>query len=140
MKNFTLKIIIISFFMIGGCATQNSYILNDGAESQLKIRQIQTKSFETKNKDLVLKSIISSMQDSAFVIDRADDVIGVVSGTKFKGNSTIKMTVTVKVRGEEAIVRVNARHGIETIKSPQIYRDFFSLLSKSLFLNANDID
>jgi len=139
MKNITV-IVLIGLLMAGGCATQNSYILNDGAESQLKIRQIQTKSFETSNKILVLKNVISSMQDSAFVIDRADDLIGVVSGTKFKGNSTVKMSVTVKIRGEEAIVRVNARHGRATIKDPKIYQDFFSLLSKSLFLAANNIE
>lgn len=145
MISVKIKIIILGLLVIGGCATQNSYILNDGTESQLKIRQIQTKSFETKNKNLVLRNVISSMQDAAFVIDHADDLIGVVSGTKFKtnlaeGHYTIKMSVTVKIRGEVSIVRVNARHRGETIKNPKIYQDFFSLLSKSLFLSANDIN
>jgi len=127
--------------LVLSCATQNSHILGEGNESQLQLRQIQTKHFEISDKNFVLRSVISTMQDTGFVIDKADDDVGVISGTKLMGRqSTINMTVTVKLVGNTTHVRVNARHSLDEIKDPKLYQDFFSLLSKSIFLSKNNIN
>ena len=81
------------------------------------------------------------MQDLDFVIDKADLLLGSVTGSKFLGNAIVKMTVTVRPRGEkQLLVRVNAQYGIKTIEDPQTYQDFFAALEKALFLTAYKVD
>jgi hypothetical protein len=51
------------------------------------------------------------------------------------------MTVTVLPRGEKQIVvRANASLGINPIVEPEPYQDFFSSLSKAMFLEAQNVN
>lgn len=57
----------------------------------------------------MMRTVIATMQDLEFVIDKADAVLGSVSGTKFLGYTVVNMTVTVRQRGEkQLLVRANA--------------------------------
>ena len=117
--------------------TTNQRILDTGEESQLQKRSYQSRSFDTSDKEVVMRAIISTMQDLGFIIDRADLVLGTVSGTKLDYNQ-IKMTVSVRPRGEtQMLVRANAQFNLRPIEDPKQYQDFFSSLEKSLFLTAH---
>lgn len=131
--------LILIFALLNGCASQNSRLL--ASDSQVKTRSIQTRSFDTNDKALVTRNVISTLQDMEFVIDKADLDLGTVSATKLSGYQ-IKMTVTVRARrsGLQLLVRANARYNLETIVDPEMYQDFFNALGKSLFLAANDVE
>jgi len=102
---------------------------------------MQTRAFDTTDKKKMMQTVISTMQDLDFVIDKADVMLGAVTGTKFSRAAYITMTVTVRPRGEkQLLVRVNAQHGINAVKDAETYQDFFTTLGKSLFLTAHQVD
>ncbi len=137
--NKKILLVILVSILFSGCASQNSHILNDGEASNVKIRNIQTRSFDTDDKINVTRNVIASLQDLGFVIDRADPDLGTVTATKLSGYQ-IKMSVTVRTMKDKTVVRANARYNQSTIVDPQMYQDFYSVLSKSLFLSANEIN
>ena len=81
------------------------------------------------------------MQDLEFVIDKADPILGSITGKKFLGQAVVTMTVIVRPRGEkQLLVRANAQYGIKSVEDPETYQDFFTALEKSLFLTAQQVD
>ncbi|MBV5308895.1 hypothetical protein [Chromatium okenii] len=134
---FLLPITLVCLSLIGGCATTNQRVLDSGDETQLQKRSYQSRIFETPDKEKVLRAIISTLQDLGFVIDRADLMLGSVSGTKLDGHQ-IKITVSVRAKGiDRVLVRANAQFNVTPIEDPKHYQDFFASLEKSLFLTAN---
>ncbi len=134
-------LIAIASGLFTGCATTSAGKAFDTSESQVKLRAMQTRAFDTTDKKKLMQTVISTMQDLDFVIDKADVVLGSVSGTKFLGNAVVQMTVTVRPRGEkQLLVRANAQYGIQSIEDAATYQDFFASLEKSLFLTAQQVD
>jgi hypothetical protein len=126
--------------LLSGCATSAARILETD-ESQVKLRSIQTRAFDTTDKEKMMRTVISTMQDLDFVLGKADLMLGSVTGTKFLGNAVVTMTVTVRPRGEkQLLVRANAQYGISSVEDPETYQDFFNSLGKALFLTAQQID
>jgi hypothetical protein len=124
---------------LAGCATTSARFL-DSEEGQLKLRSMQTRTFETTDKEKLMRGVISSMQDLGFVVEKADPLTGTVSGTKF-AQGEVKLTVVVRPKDQESmLVRANAQHGLEPVTTPESYQDFFNVLSKSMFLQANAIN
>ena len=122
-----------------GCPTTQQRLLDSNVD-QLKIRSIQTRSFDTADRKAVLRATVATLQDLGFVVDRADSDLGTVTATKLAGYSA-RTTVTVRPRGAKQIaVRVSIEHNDRTVEDPQTYQDFFSALGKSLFLSANQLD
>lgn len=129
--------IILSLSLLSGCATTNQRVLDSGDETQLQKRSYQSRVFDTADKEKVLRATISTLQDLGFVIDRADLILGSVSGTKLDGHQ-IKITVSVRPKGaDRMLVRANAQFNITPIEDPKHYQDFFASLEKSLFLTAH---
>lgn len=124
--------------LLGGCnATMNQRALDSGEQSQLQKRSYQTRIFDTNDKEKVMRGVISTLQDLSFVLERADMMLGTVSGTKFQQGLSIRMTVSVRQKGEtQMVVRANGQLNIQPIEDPKAYQDFFSSLEKSLFLTA----
>ncbi len=124
--------------LLAGCnANQNQRVLDSGDESQLQKRSYQTRLFDTNDKDKVMRGVISTLQDLSFVLERADMVLGTVSGTKFQDRLAIRMTVSVRQKGtSQMVVRANGQLNVQPIEDPKAYQDFFSSLEKSLFLTA----
>lgn len=129
--------ILLSLSLLSGCATTNQRVLDSGDETQLQKRSYQSRIFETADKEKVLRATISTLQDLGFVIDRADLMLGSVSGSKLDGHQ-IKITVSVRPKGtDRMLVRANAQFNITPIEDPKHYQDFFASLEKSLFLTAH---
>jgi len=133
---------VILFLVSGslGCvSTANKAFQAD--ESQVKLRSIQTRAFDTSDKEKMMRTVISTMQDLDFIIEKADLTLGSVTGTKFTNNMVVTMTVTVRPRGEkQLLVRANAQYGIKSVDDPETYQDFFNALGKSIFLTAQKVD
>jgi hypothetical protein len=123
-----------------GCASTTDRVLDLSDETQLQKRSYESRVFDTPDKEKVLRATISTLQDLGFVIDRADFMLGTVSGTKFEGYQ-VKITVSVRPKGNDRmLVRANAQFNIEPIDDPRQYQDFFTSLEKSLFLAAHEVD
>jgi hypothetical protein len=109
-------------------------------KSQVALRSIQQRSFETADKETTLRTVISTLQDLGFVIDKADDVLGSVSATKLD-RYRLRMTVTVRPRGEsQMLVRANAQFNLTAVEDPEPYQQFFTALERSMFLTAQQVD
>lgn len=122
-----------------GCATTQQQLLDSDA-SQVQLRSMQTRAFDTTDKDKTLRTIISTLQDLGFVIDKADATLGSVTATKLN-RYALRMTVTVRPRGTtQLLVRANAQYEATPVTEPQPYQQFFAALEKSMFLTANQVD
>lgn len=138
MKKISLVSYAVFAVLLAGCnATMNQRVLDTGDQSQLQKRSYQTRVFDTADKEKVMRGVISTMQDLSFVLERADMMLGTVSGTKFDQNLAIRMTVSVRPKGSgQMVVRANGQLNVKPIEDPKAYQDFFSSLEKSLFLTA----
>jgi len=136
--NRTFPAILIFSSVLSGCVnTINQRVLDIGDETQLQKRSYQSRIFDTGDKERVLRATISTLQDLGFVIDRADLVLGSVSGTKLQGHQ-IKITVSVRPKGDDRmLVRANAQFNVTPVEDPVQYQNFFTSLEKSLFLSAH---
>ena len=136
-----MKKLIIAFMgitLLTGCVSTSQSVLGT-SHSQVETRNYQSRMFDTSDKQMVLRSVISTMQDLGFIIDRADETLGTVSGTSFKNNS--KMTVSVRAVGKaQMMVRANAQANLHEITEPMAYQNFFNALSQSLFLDAHMVE
>ena len=141
MKRYErIAIVIVMVFALAGCATTANKAF-ENSESSVKLRSMQTRAFDTTDTKKMMQTVISTMQDLNFVIDKADLTLGSVTGTKFVNNCSVVMTVTVRARGEkQLLVRVNAQVGVNSIDDPATYQDFFTALEKAMFLTAQKVD
>jgi len=125
-------------FLLSGCVAGNQQILK--AENQLKLRSIQSRSFDTSDKETMLRTIMATLQDLGFIIDKADMDLGSVSATKLQGYN-LRMTVTATPKGEtQILVRANAQYNIHPVEDPEPYQHFFESLSKAMFLEAHEVE
>lgn len=139
----TNKIILsltLPIILTGCYSNANSVLDNNNKQTQLQIRNYQSRAFDTTNKNQTLRTVIATLQDLDFVIDKADDTLGTVSATKFTRHTPLQMTVSVRPRGnKQLVVRANAQYGMWPVEDMKAYQDFFSSLSKSMFLEAQEI-
>lgn len=140
------KIFIVSamtlFFLLGtnGCATSSKKQLLKSDTSQVQLRSFQTRAFDTTDENATLRTIIATLQDLSFVVDKADEELGLVSATKLDGYQ-LRITVTVRPRGDtQLLVRANAQYEKIAIEDPRPYQDFFVSLEKAMFLTAHSVN
>jgi hypothetical protein len=125
-------------FAIIGCASAQPDVTGSG--SQVAIRQIQTREYHTLDKQMTMRSTVSTLQDLGFVIDNADVDLGTVTATRHR-KYTMRMTVTVREKdGKRVAVRANARIEEKAIEDPRTYQDFFTALDKAMFLTLQKVD
>lgn len=135
-----LALILATLLVLTGCASLKDRVLDTGDQSQVEKRSYQSRTFDTTDKQKVLRAVIATLQNLGFVIDKADATLGTVSGTKLD-NYSLKMTVSVRAKGKtQMVVRANAQFNITPVEDPKPYQDFFNSLSKSLFLQAQNVD
>lgn len=127
-----------------GCASSEPDVT--GSDQPLAMRQLQTREYDTLDRDMTLRAVVATLQDLGFTINNADAAIGTVTATRFYQhkryeNYVMRMTVTVRERdGKRIAVRANARLGDKAVEKAQTYQDFFIALDKSMFLTLQKVD
>ncbi len=143
MSQKLLRLAVVAalpMLVLTACQTDSRQQALATSESQLALRQIQSRAFDTTDREMMLRTVIATLQDLSFVVDKADATLGSVSGTKLDGYQ-LRMTVTVRPRGEtQLIVRANAQYNITPVEDPEPYQQFFAALEKSVFLTAQAVD
>lgn len=109
------------------------------SRSQLQLRSVETRAFDTTDRAAILRAVIATLQDLGFIVDRADETIGTVTATKLSGYA-LRMTVTLRPVGKRILVRASGQYNLEAVTDPQPYQQFFAALSKAMFLQANQVD
>jgi hypothetical protein len=156
--------------LLGACASELDTRILGNADSQVSLRSIQSREFDSGDTAKTLKTVMATLQDLGFVLDRVDEGLGVTSGTKSMGamrptggttfadamgaflgsgraashgtrESALRITVTVRPQSAtRLVVRANAELDQQTIRDPQQYQNFFSALEKAMFLTAHQVD
>ncbi len=126
--------------MLTGCQVDSKQQVLHTDRSQVEMRAIGTRAFDTTDRALTMRNVIATMQDLGFVVDKADTALGTVSGTKLSGYA-MRMTVTVRPRGTTQLaVRASAQYNIVAVSDAEPYQQFFAALEKAMFLQAHQVD
>ena len=146
---FAIIIFLVLFIRIEGvkaqgCVSSQKQLLKTDA-SQVMLRSIQSRAFDTTDREKTLRTIISTLQDLGFIVDKADALLGTVSATKLD-KYALQLTVSIRPRGKtQTLIRANAQyfnpysHAV-AVEDPEPYQNFFTSLSKAMFLEAHETD
>lgn len=139
-KTARLVFVLLALSIASACQTDSRAQLLASSESQVALRSIQTRVFDTTDRETTLRTAIATLQDLGFVIDKADADLGAVSATKLD-RYMLRMTVTVRPRGQtQTLVRANAQYQDREVTDPEPYQHFFVALEKAMFLTAQQVD
>ena len=132
---FTVALVLLT----SGCATTQERLL-DSDGSQVQIRSIQTRAFDTTDREKTLRTVMATLQDLGFVIDQADNILGTVTATKLN-KYALRITVSIRPKGEtQTLVRANCQYENKPVYDPEPYQQFFASLEKAMFLTAQQVD
>lgn len=133
------SVVALALFSAACAAPKPSANLLAPSEAQTKLRSIQSRTFELTDRLVALRGVMGVLQDLGFVIERANEELGLVTGAKFaEPNYLDVVAITVTVRPQEGgkfLVRVNAIYNNKPIEDPEVYQNFFAALERSLFVN-----
>lgn len=131
--------LVLGVFLLPSCISTQGRLL-DSETSQLQLRSIQARSFDTNDRERTLRTVMVTLQDLGFILDAADLGLGTVSGTRWE-RVPMRITVSVRPRGEtQMLVRANCQIKRKPVQDPVPYQRFFSALSKSMFLEAHEVE
>ncbi len=132
-------LLLVTGVPASGCASAPQQAIFE-TQSSVQQRSYQSRVFKTTDTHRVLRTLIATMQDLGFVIDKADATLGSVSATKLD-DYELRVTATVRRRGEtQTLVRINAAGRNGPLTNPVTYQDFFAALEKAMFLSAQQVD
>ncbi len=138
-RAMTFVIVVSIAAGLAGCGTSNRQ-LTEMEDSQVNMRSMQSRAFDMTDKNRMLRTVIATLQDFGYVLDKADEELGVITATRLDGG-TRRITVTVRPRGEtQLLVRATMLHGRKAVTDLEIYQNFFTSLSKSAFLDAHLVE
>ena len=130
---------ILSLLLTLSACASRDLAISEG-DSQVHVRNMQTRVYDSVDKRDTLRSVLATLQDLGFVIDTADYEMGTITATKLH-EYRLRVTVTVRNRNNHQLaVRANARVDDRLIDDPRTYQDFFTVLDKSIFLTRHSID
>ena len=122
------------------CQTDSKQQILATSQSAVQLRSYQARAFDTTDRAKTLRTVIATLQDLGFVIDKADATLGTVTATKLN-KYQLRMTVTVRERGTtQTLVRANAQYNVVAVEDAGPYQQFFDALQKSMFLTAHQVD
>jgi hypothetical protein len=135
----TLGLWVVIGVFVAGCVPLvplNQRVLDDGKDT-LRLRSMQTRLFDTTDRERVLRDVVATLRDLEYTIAKADPALGVVSGTR----QQVRITVTVSPRGSgQLAVRANAQDHMAPVEDPEAYQRFFAALQRAMFLAAHQVD
>lgn len=147
--NFKKVFLLFSIVALTSCETTSSRLFDTSTnKSAVELRSIQARAFDTKDQNKTLRTIIATLQDLSFVIDKADMELGTVSATKLDSSNqglwntgyALRMTVSSRPVGNRTVIRANAQFNITPVVEPKPYQDFFVALEKAMFLTAHQVE
>ena len=137
MKKYLL-FLLLAALSLTGCTSLHEDVLGT-PQSQVQMRNYQSRCFDTNDRAMVMRAVISTMQDLGFIIERANEKLGTVSGTSYTYDS--KLTISIRaINDKQIVVRANAQVGLKPLDEPTSYQNFFNALSQSLFLEAHEVE
>ena len=68
--------------VLAGCASGVDPRILGNSESQMKLRSMQSRAFDSGDTVKTLKTVVATLQDLGFVVDKSDSTLGMASGTK----------------------------------------------------------
>ena len=111
------------------------------SEEQMKLRTMQTRSFDVKDRRKAMRGVINALQDLGFIIERANEPLGLVTAARFaepRFYDVVGVTVTVREVGDgKTVIRANAIFNNAPITDPKVYQNFFATLERSMFIGRN---
>jgi hypothetical protein len=135
-----LALIIFAAVVSAGCVSTEDRLL-DADTSQVQLRSMQVRAFDTTDRERMLRTVVATLQDLGFALDAGEVGLGTVSGTKYIDTSQMRITVSVWPRGEsQLLVRASCELRRKPVEDPATYQRFFSALSKAVFLDAHEIE
>ena len=107
----------------------------------MKMRNMQTRIFDINNRVVAIRGVIQALQDLGFIIERANEPLGIVTGARFAEPNfydVVGVTVTVRADGSDRMaIRANALFNNEPITDPEVYRNFFATLGKAFMVDRS---
>jgi hypothetical protein len=79
MKKTWLILLPLIILMLGACASVQK---TKPQKTQLEIRQLQTRSYDTKDVKMVMKAVMHALQDDNFIIQQANVGLGLLTAQK----------------------------------------------------------
>jgi hypothetical protein len=135
-----LALVVGAAAILTGCVSTEDRLL-DANTSQVQLRSMQVRAFDTVDRERMLRTVVATLQDLGFVLDAGEVGLGTVSGTKYIDLSKMRITVSVWPRGEsQLMVRASCELQRKPVEDPATYQRFFSALSKAVFLDAHEIE
>jgi hypothetical protein len=143
MRSLVRSSLLLAALWLLACAsppTPPPDLLAPKAE-QAALREAQTRRFDVADRNQAVRGVIAALQDLGFIIERANEPLGLVTAARFaEPNYTdmVGVTVTVRPLGVDKMeIRVNAIYNNEPITDPNIYQNFFQTLERSLFVGRS---
>jgi hypothetical protein len=114
-------------------------------------RQIQARRYDMHDESGLMVATLGVLQDLGYTINETSAGAGLITGSKERQGSRIRVSVVVRPTADRAamIARVSfqaidvpvfgQQPQVQTITDAIIYQHFFERLSKSLFLEAHEI-
>ncbi|HEX6813507.1 MAG TPA: hypothetical protein VF384_17945 [Planctomycetota bacterium] len=131
----------VVWLLLAACAAPKpSPDLLAPSEAQTKLRSYQSRTLEVGDRQVAMRAVMAVLQDLGFLIERANEPLGLVTGAKFAEpsfNDVVGVTVTVRQQGEgRMLVRANAVFNNRPVDDPAVYQNFFAALERSLFVTG----
>ena len=140
-------LLLIPLLLLTACATTHDRLL-DMDTSQVQLRSIQSRAFDTTDKEKTMRAIIATLQDLGFMLDRADYTLGVVTASKATGRRDADAPPFPEgdrdgpSRGARNSSWCGPMRNISggPSRMPKPYQNFFNSLEKAMFLEAHQVD
>ena len=128
---------IVIATLVSGCAKTEPPVIMS-TKTPVELRAMQSRIYETTDRTKTVRSVIATLQDLGYNIDKVDAGSGTVSATKL---AILRMSAAVSPRGPRMAVRANAVvkdvRGFAQVDAPEFYQQlFFAPLSTTMFIES----